>query len=321
MRDYEIWTHHGKGRAGSSVISKTDTVVELGDDGNLDPIGGFKSFTCDWVTMDDGGVGGDHCNNDEEAGNCEIPDMEELLCHVEPEVLIGSVKGLENFDALKKIARDRVYDESKGCENTWMVLHFLIQLLMLNTKHGWLDSSFHDLLRLLGSLLPKPNFVPKNTYEAKKIISPLSMHVQRIHACSNHCILYYGDYEKYENCPNCGSSRYKTNADFSSDEAGDAISKKRKQGEKNKGAASHVDDDTCIDVDKNQRKVFALVMWYLPVIIRLKCLFSNPKNVKLMTWHADRPNRDDGKLQHPSDAPRGRLSMQIMKSFTTKLGS
>jgi hypothetical protein len=44
--------------------------------------------------------------------------------------------------------------------------------------------------------------MPKNTYEAKKIISTLSMHVQRIHACPNQCMLYYGDYEKYENYPN-----------------------------------------------------------------------------------------------------------------------
>jgi hypothetical protein len=43
-------------------------------------------------------------------------------------------------------------------------------------------------------------------------------------------------------------------------------------------------------------------MWYLLVIDRLKHLFSNPKNAKLMTWHADRPDRDDDKLEHPSDA-------------------
>jgi hypothetical protein len=73
---------------------------------------------------------------------------------------------------------------------------------MLKAKHGWSNSRFIDLLCLLGSLLPKPNFMPKNTYEAKKIISTLSMHVQRIHACPNQCMLYYGDYEKYENYPN-----------------------------------------------------------------------------------------------------------------------
>jgi hypothetical protein len=99
MKDYEIWTHHGKGGAGSSVTSKTDTVLKPSDDGvNLDPIGGFESFTDDWVTMDVGGVVKDHCNNDKYVDNCEIdPDMEELLHHMESEVLIGSAKGLENF--------------------------------------------------------------------------------------------------------------------------------------------------------------------------------------------------------------------------------
>ena len=111
-------------------------------------------------------------------------------------------KGVENFDALKKIAHDSVYDESR-CENTWTVLCFLIQLLMLKAKYRWSYSSSNDLLRLLGSLLSKPNFVPKNTYEWKKTISPLSMRVQRIYACPNHWMLYCGDYEKYENCPNC----------------------------------------------------------------------------------------------------------------------
>jgi len=49
-------------------------------------------------------------------------------------------------------------------------------------------------------------------------------------------MLYCGDYEKYENCLNCGSGRYKSNADFIPDEVGDAISKKMKRVEKNKGA-------------------------------------------------------------------------------------
>ena len=78
--------------------------------------------------------------------------------------------------------------------------------------------------------------MPKNTYGANKIISPLSMRVQRIHAYPNNCMLYYGTYEKYENCLNCGSGRYKSNADFIPDEVGDAISKKMKRVEKNKGA-------------------------------------------------------------------------------------
>ena len=43
-------------------------------------------------------------------------------------------------------------------------------------------------------------------------------------------------------------------------------------------------------------------MWYLPVIDRLRAIFGNPKDAKLMSWHAsDERMKDDGKLRHPSD--------------------
>jgi hypothetical protein len=41
----------------------------------------------------------------------------------------------------------------------------------------------------------------------KKLISPLTMGVEKIDACRNHCILYQGDdYKDLESCLNCGAS-------------------------------------------------------------------------------------------------------------------
>jgi len=73
------------------------------------------------------------------------------------------------------------------------VLGFILELLTLKAKHSWSYGSFNDLLRILAWLLPKPNKVPANTYRAKKLVSPFTMGVERIHACPNHCILYRGD--------------------------------------------------------------------------------------------------------------------------------
>jgi hypothetical protein len=36
------------------------------------------------------------------------------------------------------------------------------------------------------------------------------------------------------------------------------------------------------------------VMWYLPVIDRLKCMFSNPRDAELLLWHVNR--KTDGKI-------------------------
>jgi hypothetical protein len=109
---------------------------------------------------------------------CDV-DMEEMLRHIEPEVFLGSAKGLKHFETLKKAAKDRMYE---GCRKEWTMLHFMLHLLIVKAKFGWSDNSFNGLLTLLANLLPKPNLVPRNTYEAKKIINPLKMRVQRIHA-------------------------------------------------------------------------------------------------------------------------------------------
>jgi hypothetical protein len=52
------------------------------------------------------------------------------------------------------------------------------------------------------------------------------------------------------------------------------------------------------------KKIPALVMWYLPVVDRLRCLFANPEDAKLMSWHASDEHKNDGKLRHPIDGKR-----------------
>jgi hypothetical protein len=112
-------------------------------------------------------------------------DREEMLCHIELEELLGSAKGLENFETLKKAAKDHMYE---GCGKEWTVLRFLLHLLIVKAKFRWSNNSFNKLLTLLANLLLKPNLVPRNAYEANKIINPLKMRVQIIHTCRNYCI-------------------------------------------------------------------------------------------------------------------------------------
>jgi hypothetical protein len=39
------------------------------------------------------------------------------------------------------------------------------------------------------------------------------------------------------------------------------------------------------------------MMWYLPVIDRLKRMFSNPRDAELLLWHVNR--KTDEKIRHP----------------------
>ena len=100
------------------------------------------------------------------------------------------------------------------------MLRFVLELLILKAKYDWSDYSFNDLLHLLSWVLPQPNSVPTNTYQAKKVISPLIMGVERIHAYPNHCILFCGEtFKSLDKCPRCGTSRYKNNDLYGGDEA------------------------------------------------------------------------------------------------------
>ena len=64
-------------------------------------------------------------------------------------MLVGSAKGIENFEIVKKSAEENIYEQSKGCPKHWTVLHFVLELLTLKAKHSWSDSSFNDLLAML----------------------------------------------------------------------------------------------------------------------------------------------------------------------------
>jgi hypothetical protein len=68
---------------------------------------------------------------------------------------------------------------------------------------------------------------------------------------------------------------------------------KKKWGRKRK----NVTPDQDIEGSK-ERKIPALLMWYLPVIDRLKRVFSNPRDDELLFWHVNR--KTDGKVRHPA---------------------
>jgi hypothetical protein len=85
---------------------------------------------------------------------------------------------------------------------------------------------------LLKNMLPKDNEVPEIVYDAKQIICPLSLEVEKIHACMNDCILYHGlKYEDIEKCSICGLDRFNRKKDDGDDE--NCNRNKRKSGHKN----------------------------------------------------------------------------------------
>lgn len=117
MDDYVIWTHHGKHQ--------------------VDP-----DDKEDWPDVDDlEYADGDSCGDNN-------VDLAEMLCHAEPEVLIGSSRRLDNFEALQKTTKEYLYDESKGCDSEFSKLRSALDLLRLEVRYEWSDSSYNSLFEL-----------------------------------------------------------------------------------------------------------------------------------------------------------------------------
>ena len=87
-------------------------------------------------------------------------------------------------------------------------------------------------------MLPKNNMLPIRNYEAKKILCPMGLEYQKIHAYPNDYVLYRDEFASLKVCPTCGLSWFKKKIDESGDE----------------------------DKDGPPAKV----IWYLPIIPRFK---------------------------------------------------
>jgi hypothetical protein len=82
----------------------------------------------------------------------------------------------------------------------------------------------------------------------------------------------------------------------------DTVKKKIKNKNKTAIGPKSVDDEADPDKeDMTKRKIPALVMWYLPVIDRLKHVFSNPRDVELLCWHSVKRRENDEEIQHSTD--------------------
>nr|KYP41853.1 hypothetical protein KK1_036778 [Cajanus cajan] len=128
---------------------------------------------------------------------------------------------------------------------------------------------FTELLELLNEMLPEGNTLPNRNYEVKKVLCPMGLEYKKIYACPNDCMLYHGEFEGLHQCPRRGLSRYRKKQDDS-------------------------------DYDVSTKGPPAKVLWYLPIVLRLKHLFANADDAKLMRWHGDE-RKCDGSLRHPTD--------------------
>ena len=158
----------------------------------------------------------------------EVHVSDENEVHVSDENENNDLHIIEDFEKLKKMfsnmedaTDDNVQEKLQkmfyasekplysGCTK-FSILNAVVKLFRLKANHGWSDISFIDLLEALHEMFPDDNELPFSLYQAKKLMSPMGLEIERIHACPNDCMLYRSAYADLHKCVTRGESRYKS---------------------------------------------------------------------------------------------------------------
>jgi hypothetical protein len=92
---------------------------------------------------------------------------------------------VHNIEEMVRVAKyKKMIEDSKkpfyhGCATQYTRLFVMVKLFQLNVSNGWSDCSFKDLLMILKDMLPQGNVVTETIYEAKLIICPLGLEVEK----------------------------------------------------------------------------------------------------------------------------------------------
>jgi hypothetical protein len=184
---------------------------------------------------------------------------------------------------MRKHAKTPLYNGS-----TVTKLEADILLLEMKARNGMSDTGFNDVLSLLQKFVPSSNELPQNTNEAKQMICPLGLKVQKIHAYSNDCILFHGDYKDLDSCPRCHASRYK------------------------------IGNDAMMQAGYEKRPA-AKVMWYFPIIPLFEVFVCHSKDNKTDEVACERSS-EDGKLWHPANGAQWRaINHSYKRSFSNEI--
>jgi len=115
----------------------------------------------------------------------------------------GPNKDMVGYKDLPTIDADSKNDLYPGCKKKYSKLSSTLALVRFKAENGLSNKGFTELLGLSKDILPEDNVLPKSTNEAKKVVCPLELKVQKIHACVNDCMLYHGEYKDLHACRIC----------------------------------------------------------------------------------------------------------------------
>jgi hypothetical protein len=183
----------------------------------------------------------------------------------------------DDLEQLDNLYREGTRPLYKGTNvNTISATIVLINMAVI---HNISNAYVDELLKYLSTiLLPSQNKLPRSHYEAKKLIQKLGLNYNIIHTCPKGCVLYRGEYEHLDKCPKEGYGLSRFIAGSESIPAG--------------------------------------VIRHFPLIPRLLRMFRSPTILKLLCFHSDNPNPNDGVMKSVIYSPAWKhIDSNVDESF------
>ncbi|WMV24332.1 hypothetical protein MTR67_017717 [Solanum verrucosum] len=197
----------------------------------------------------------------------------------------GGMEPEQYFDKAPNEEARHFYDQLEEsscplCEGSpHSALSVAVRLMKIKSDWNVPNAAMDSMVDLLGELVNPEFNIPKNFYQAKRLVSKLGLTYDRIYCCVNGCMLFYKIDSELENCKFSGHTRYKRTP------AG--------------------------------KMVPVQAMHYLPLIPRLKRLYASMKSAPHMRWHREY-RRSPGVLSHPSDGEAWKHFDNVYPDFASE---
>ena len=149
------------------------------------------------------------------------------------------------------------------CSSPVSMISAIVVLLTMWSTHAISNTFVDELLTYLSTnLLPEGNSLPSKYYSAKTIVKKLGSSYSVIHACPNGHVLFRGQFENMDRCRTCDKSRWMPGS----------------------------------------RTIPQKVIWYFPLILRLKKMYRSPMISEMLKWHSTNPSTN-GEMASVVDFP------------------
>jgi hypothetical protein len=143
------------------------------------------------------------------------------------------------------------------------------RVMAFKSQYNMSRDTFDGLFIVIGSLLSEDHVLPKNMYEAQKLLRALKMTYKQIHACPKGYVLFTKEYAEAKYYLKCKSSRF-----------------------------MEVDSG---DGQKRQLDIPVTILRHLPFIARIQLLYMIEEYVKHITWHKNGKRYNPDKMVRASD--------------------